>query len=291
MAHFSARSATGAVAAVAAGVAASVVGLGLVPAAADMPSSTLLTSVPSVSLDIGGPTTGTVNVGLDSGCMNAFDNPKGHGQSYGIKGTSANAAVAGVSDEQDGLHCSTDNPVTLPAQFTISTFAYPTDTTDPAYESKRAAACGAVGSTTVTFYPVAGPHGQSDKMHPSAPVTVTVSNNTPLDCSSIVPPPPTNDGNMAAPAVANFYLNNNPDVTTACQKQFGPKAWRGNLISAIAHWMPIPECIKDNGQVFPANDWVTYISSEVDTACKDGKTVTYLVPTTVPPLPALQTLN
>lgn len=282
MVRISARSATGAVAV---GVAAGAIGLGFFPAAADQPLSTLVASPTSVSLDIAGPTTGGVDVGLDAGCLNAFGNKNGKGQTYGVLGVSDNTAVATVSQEVDNRHCAYP---TLPAHFTVTTSAYPTDLNDPNYASKVAAACAAVGTATVTFTPVAAPPGLSGKLQGTT-VGVTVTNSTGLDCSGGgTPPPPTGDHNPAAPAVANAYLNNNTDVVSACQKQFPGKAWRGNLISAIAHWMPTPESVKDDAALFPNNDWAVYVQSEVDTACKDGAVVSYLPPTG---MPALTTLN
>ena len=285
MVRTTARSATGAVAV---GVAAGVIGLGLVlPAAADPPSSTLVANPTSVSLDIAGPTSAGVDVALDDGCLNAFGNQQGKAQTYGILGTSANTAVATVTSEVDGLHCAPAPP----GHFTISTFAYPTSdpNTDPNYASEVAAACAAVGTTVVTFTPVAAPAGLSKKLAGTT-VAVTVTNNTGKDCNGGGPQPPPAGGNPAAPAVANAYLNISSVVASACQKQFPGKAWRGNLISAIAHWMPLPESLKDDPTLFPGNDWVTYVQSEVDVACKDGLSQGYFPPND-PRIPGFTTLN
>lgn len=104
---------------------------------------------------------------------------------------------------------------------------------------------------TLTFTPLAKNGGLTKKL--GGPVTITVvvvdttggGNPCTVNCTPA--------GQPAAPAIANETLGINSDLAGACQKTFGPKAWHGNTISAVAAAMPTPESVKDT------IDWTTYV--------------------------------
>jgi hypothetical protein len=228
---------------VAAIVAATTVIASMSAGYADPPSSTLVASTAAVTLDIGGPTSAGVTVGLDpTTCLNVFNN----GQTYTVAAVSGNTSTASVSPANSAaLHCSTAAPT-----FTISVTPQ---------------SCAALGSTTIDFTPVAGPPGIQDKLHGTS-VAVTVTDQSGL-CTSGGGGTTGGGGVPAAPAVANAYLDASPAVTAACQAAFGTKSWRGNLISFIAGWMPKPESVKDNSSIFGNGQWVDYVTTEVNHKC------------------------
>ena len=230
-------------------------------ASADPPSSTLQASPTSVALDIGGPTSAPVAVGLDGGCLNVFV----HGQKYSVSAVSENTGVATVSpDVSPGIHCGATTP------FTVSTYSFVTNPT---------AACAAVSGspTAIDFAPIAGPSGIQKKLSGTGiSVTVADAGNLCDGGGGVTGCPPSCPGSgdrMAAPGVTNGYLNANDAVASQCASVFGPKAWRGNLIKFIAAWMPKPESIKEAppvGAFADPNDWTDYVTSEVNDVCHTG---------------------
>ena len=213
------------------------------------PSSTLVASPNNLTaanaLDVVNAPSAQVSVSLDPNCFNVFKK----GQTYTIGAVSGDTTVATVSPSGSGaLHCGDS------ATFTVS------------------AVCSAAGgSTNITFTPVAGPSGIQKKLAGTA-VPVQVTNVTSAACNP-GPPPPTPGANPAAPAVANLYLDNNPlvpntsgnTVNDTCKTLLG-KNWRGQVISAVAHWMPTPESVKDTYFADP-NDWLLYVETEVNALC------------------------
>ena len=233
---------------VAGGLAASLVLLAPGASAAP-PSSSLVATPTSVSLDIGGPTSAPVSVGLDAGCLNVFI----HGQAYSVASVSQNTAVATASpDVSPGIHCGDTTSVTVATS---------------AYSANPTAACAAVAAspTTVTFTPVAGPSGIQKKLVGTS-IQVTVTNTGGLLCGGGGGGGGGGGSNPAAPAVANAYLNANAALSAACKAAFGnSKSWRGALISSIAGWMPKPESVKDDASLYP--DWVGFVQDHVNTVC------------------------
>lgn len=234
-------------------------------ASADPPSSTLVANLTSVTVDIGGPVSMPVSVGLDSGCLNVFV----HGQKYSVGAMSEDTGVATVSpDVSPGIHCGNTTG------FTVATYSFATNPT-------AACAAFATHTTTIDFTPVSGPPGIQSKLAGTS-IGVTVKDAQNLCGGGVVtgcPPSCPNSGDrMAAPGVTNAYLNavdtSVPgNVVDKCTAAFGPKAWRGNLIKFIASWMPKPESIKEAppvGVFADSNDWVDYVTSEVNDVCKTG---------------------
>src|SRR5439155_18017935 len=144
----------------------------------------------------------------------------------------------------------------------------------------------------VNFDPVAGAQGQQNKMAGTVvPVTVTDNSAT---CGGGGGGGGGGTGDRpAAPAVANAYLNaSDSTVLSACKAAVGgAKSWRGDLISFIASSMPKPESNKEAppvGAFTSADDWISYVVSEVNTKCADGIAPTF-DPTTIPGLPGYTT--
>jgi hypothetical protein len=224
-------------------VAATVLTVSMPAGYADAPSSTLVANPAAVTLDIAGPTSAEVNVALDpTTCVNVFNN----GQTYTVAAVSGNTSTASVSPaNSSALHCSTATPT-----FTISITPQ---------------SCAALGVTTIDFAPVAGPPGIQDKLTGTS-VSVTVSDNGGL-CTSGGGGTTGGGGLPAAPAVTNAYLDASSAVAAKCQSTFGTKSWRGNLLSFIAHWMPVPESVKDDSSIFGNGQWVDYVTTEVNHKC------------------------
>jgi hypothetical protein len=196
--------------------------------------------------------TQNVTVNLDPlTCPNALDG----GLTYSVTATTDDTAVATVA-----------GPIADAALQCTGTHTNATFTVSPV----------ACGSTNVNFFPVvANPSG---KLPPGAqgkvgslsiPVVITDANDAECGGSG------QGDGGgdrPAAPSVANSYIYAAGTTLTDQCKQHGfvqkGKFSRGGLISQIAAWMPRPESVKDDTNLYPdADNWIDYVRSAVDAYC------------------------
>lgn len=227
-------------------VAASMAGAAtLTTASADPKISTLIANPTTVTVDLANSAGVPVTVALDSGCSAAFK----QGQQYSITATVGLPVVATVAPSVSGaLNCNGDptKGAVNSATFTI-----------------KAKCVTAPTKTTVNFTPVAGPPGIQNKLAgTSIEVNVTNAAATTCDGGGVIEE---GGDNPAAPAVANAYLNANPDAAKACKDHFGTKSWRGSAISGVAAIMPTPESIKDT---MDADAWVNQVvTTMLDPVC------------------------
>ena len=233
-----------------------VAALGLLPAAAAQPASSLVANPSTVSIDMSAPAGVPVAVNLDpSTCLNALQN--GAGQSYSITAVVQDTSVASVSPDQSAaLNCSGAKGLPTSAQFTVSV---------------NPLLCNASGlaSTSVLFDPVTSPPGQASKLS-GVSIPVNVSNVPACVIPPPPPPPPPGNGRPAAPAVAAATLiaDNGGALTQACKANVPYKGngWFGAVISAVAGSMPKPESVKDT-DFSTDSDWITYVQTALTAIC------------------------
>lgn len=174
-----------------------------------------------------------ITLALDSNCPSALDTPSSHG-TYGVTPGSlgTNGTVAPVGNV-DSLKCGDT------ATFKITGGPTPTSNT----------------GVTLTFLPVASAPGQSKKLG-SFSITVIVTDQAGTSTSS----GGSSQGNPAAPAVANTYLNGNNFATCPA---YAKK--RGSLMNQVAAAMPKPESIKDDDAFWDAHNlsWQGYVVQDI----------------------------
>lgn len=231
----------------------------LAPTAGAAPSSSLVVTPSSMVIDLqntlANPSSQSLTVGLDSNCIN----PLSGGVTYGVLAGSFTAGVAAIQQNSgaSGLQCGQSASFTVTGQ-----------------------ACGQV---TIPFDPIVGNKGGQNpgglqKQLGGGSLTVTVEDSLSLDpnCGGTVTSLPGSGGRPAAPAVANYYLNNSDSTYLKnCQNflKVGNK-WRGVVISDIAGWMPLPESQKDDTTKWLTDDdWMNFVSAQVDYFCGVAGTV------------------
>jgi hypothetical protein len=214
------------------------------------PDSVLLADPTSVTVNVydtpalGDPAhTATVTLGLDPNCSNAIGVTK-----YTIvPGVSSYVSVSPASSA--ALDC--DDTATFTVTGVAVTPASPPD-------------------TLLNFAAVAANNGLQKKIG-GTNIVIVVVDTTPEGgggCEQTSTCPPSGE-RPAAPAVANAYLNSNPQAAAACKAAYGTKDWRGRVISKVAADMPKPESVKDDTDEYPLDsDWINFVTTTlVDPQC------------------------
>lgn len=230
--------------------------IGIVPALAGQPASSLLAGPTAVNIDMAAPVSVPVTVNLDPNtCLNALAN--GAGQSYAITAVAQDTSVASVSPDQSvALNCSGAKGLPTSAQFNVSV---------------NPLLCNATGtaSTTVLFDPVTSPPGQANKLS-GVSVPVNVNNVPACVIPPPPPPPPPGNGRPAAPSVAGATLiaDNGGTLTQTCKANLNYKGngWFGAAISAVAGSMPKPENVKDT-DFATDTAWINYVQTALAAIC------------------------
>ena len=244
---------------------------GVFAAGGPPPTSSLVPSATSLTIDLQNVAPNanpqSLTVGLDANCPNALAG----GLSYGVSVGTFDTSIVKVDQTSgdSGLQCTKNGPG-QPAGFNVTGLK-----------------CGKVN---VPFDPIIGnngngnPGGQQGKVGGTS-VAVTVFDSNDPTCGGTTTTTPSGSGLPAAPGVANTYIGaSSTTYAKNCKNFVNTNNWRGVVISAVAAWMPRPESLKDDPTVFPGYtgvSWETYVTSEVDHLCT-GSAFSYAAPTSLP---------